>query len=124
MKVSKFIVLLFVLLMLSTCDYYQGFRFDNNFPRDVYIYLDAYGRESGGIVYPDTATPRGRVGSLVKLETGYPYWYSTTKEPAWVDTLSIFIFDADTINMYSWEEIRKGYKILQRYDISPEDIKA
>ena len=39
------------------------------------------------------------------------------------DTLSIFIFHTDTLNKYSWEEVRDGYKILRRYDLGIEDIK-
>ncbi|NWO28348.1 hypothetical protein [Capnocytophaga sp. oral taxon 903] len=37
------------------------------------------------------------------------------------DTLSIFIFSSDTLNKYSWEEVRRDYKILKRYDLSYED---
>ena len=33
------------------------------------------------------------------------------------DTLSIFIFSTDTLNKYSWEEVRRDYKILRRYDL-------
>ena len=38
------------------------------------------------------------------------------------DTLSIFIFHTDTLNKYSWEEVRDGYKILRRYDFGKEDL--
>jgi len=38
------------------------------------------------------------------------------------DTLSIFIFSSDTLNKYDWEEMRKGYKILKRYDLSIQDL--
>ena len=124
MKVLKFIVLLFVLLMFSTCDYYQDFMFKNNSTRGVHIYFEAYNRKLGKIVYPDTAIPIERVDNLYRQGERFFYTYATGKVDPWVDTLSLFIFDADTLNMYSWEEIRSGYKILQRYDISPEDIKA
>jgi hypothetical protein len=39
------------------------------------------------------------------------------------DTLSVFIFHTDTLNKYSWEEVRDGYMILKRYDLSLEDLK-
>ena len=39
------------------------------------------------------------------------------------DTLSIFIFSTDTLNKYSWEEVRRDYKILKWYDLSYEDCK-
>ena len=38
------------------------------------------------------------------------------------DTLSIFIFSTDTLNKYSWEEVRRDYKILRRYDLSIQDL--
>ena len=37
--------------------------------------------------------------------------------------MSVFIFHTDTLNKYSWQEVRDGYKILRRYDLSLEDIK-
>ena len=39
------------------------------------------------------------------------------------DTLSIFIFHTDTLNKYSWEEVRKGNMLLRRYDLGVEDVK-
>jgi hypothetical protein len=38
------------------------------------------------------------------------------------DTLSVFIFSSDTLNKYTWEEVRDGYKILKRYDLSYQDL--
>ena len=38
------------------------------------------------------------------------------------DTLSIFIFQGDTLATFSWQEIRSGYKILKRHDLSRQDI--
>ena len=120
MKVLKFIVLLFVLLMFSACpwEYRQSFRFHNNSTRDVYIQLNMQ------TMSLDTTITRVKLGVPIKQGTSFSYGYDSGKEDIWVDTLSLFIFDADTFNMYSWEEIKSGYKILQRYDISPENIKA
>lgn len=39
------------------------------------------------------------------------------------DTLFLFVFSTDTLNKYSWQEIRDGYKILKRYDLSLQDLK-
>lgn len=38
------------------------------------------------------------------------------------DTLTIFIFDGDTVASYEWEYIRNEYKILRRYDLSLQDL--
>ena len=39
------------------------------------------------------------------------------------DTLSVFIFHTDTLNKYTWDEVRDGYMILRRYDLSESDLK-
>lgn len=39
------------------------------------------------------------------------------------DTLSLFVFHADTVAKYDWETIRAKYNILKRYDLSLEDLK-
>ena len=38
------------------------------------------------------------------------------------DTLSIYLFHVDTLAKYSIDEIREDYKVLQRYDLSLEDL--
>ena len=120
MKVLKFTVLLFVLFVFTNCDYDQGFYFHNDSTRDVYIYLDAYGE----ILYPDTTILGYRRGVPYKKGDSFHYTYSREKGDLWIGTFSLFIFDADTFNVYSWAEIQSGYKVLQRYDISKENIKA
>ncbi|NLL27401.1 MAG: hypothetical protein GX259_01250 [Bacteroidales bacterium] len=40
------------------------------------------------------------------------------------DTLSIFIFDSDTLAKYSWDRIRSDYNILKRYDLSLKDLET
>ena len=37
--------------------------------------------------------------------------------------ISVFIFHPDTLNKHTWEEVRDGYMILKRYDLSLEDLK-
>lgn len=39
------------------------------------------------------------------------------------DTLSFVIVSVDTLNKYSWDEIRSSYNILQRYDLSRSDLR-
>ncbi len=40
------------------------------------------------------------------------------------DTLLFFVFSPDTLNKYSWDEIREGYKIIKRYDLRIEDLES
>jgi len=118
MKQLKIIVLLFALMTLTACpnlDYKKQFRFSNNSDVDVYIYM-------GRGLYPDT-TIWGEVKVGVPFKQGETRYYSYNYEND-LDTLCLFIFDADTFNMYEWEEIKNDYKILQRYDMTYEYIKA
>ncbi|NDW19891.1 hypothetical protein D0T53_13410 [Dysgonomonas sp. 216] len=34
------------------------------------------------------------------------------------DSVKIFVLDADTVNTYSWKQIREKNKILKRYDLT------
>jgi len=119
-------VLLFVIFMFSSCgDYYQGFMFINNSSCDVHIYMDPFRNlELYEIAYPDTTIPKVIGGRQYNKGVSFSYGYSHAKENVWVDTVSIFIFDVDTLNMYSFEEIRNGYKILQRYDMIYKEVQA
>ena len=123
MKQLKFVVSLFTFLTFMACpylDYQKSFIFSNNSDRDVYIYLGVASRELGGSLYPDTAIAEVKCGEPYKKGDSRQYCYNYEND---LDTLCLFIFDADTFNTYSWEEIKYGYKILQRYDISHENIK-
>ena len=40
------------------------------------------------------------------------------------DTLLVFIFDADTLDFYGWDSVRASYKVVQRYDLSLEDLQS
>jgi len=81
-----------------------------------------------GIFYPDSlpATDKHIVHDI-KTNTEYYYdsslkWdviYSSLPH----DTMSVFIFHSDTLKKYTWEDVRNGYKILKRYDLSLEDLK-
>jgi hypothetical protein len=38
------------------------------------------------------------------------------------DTVSFFIFDRDTVDLYPWDYIIQNYCVLQRYDFSKTDL--
>lgn len=38
------------------------------------------------------------------------------------DTISFFIYNADTLDRYEWNIIKENYMILQRYDLSIYDL--
>ncbi|MBS1748662.1 MAG: hypothetical protein JST63_02035 [Bacteroidetes bacterium] len=81
--------------------------------------------------YPDTTIPdlTGREWDLETISPAesavYDFPIRNWKElfeqlPA--DTLSLFVFHADTIQKYGWQEIRNEYKILKRIDLSQRDV--
>ena len=84
----------------------------------------------GTTAYPDTTLsfekkhigydtkPNNRAYRTLPTLT-YVEWFAKLPQ----DTLSIFIFSKDTLDTYLWEEIRQGYKTLQRYDLSLENLK-
>ncbi len=39
------------------------------------------------------------------------------------DTMMIYVFDAQTLDSVSWNDVIRDYKVLQRYDLSLQDIK-
>ena len=95
------------------------FDFYNNSNEDVYIYLGTVPRNVGGCLYPDTALMDSNVTfGPIKRNTFYgkDFYREFT-----INTFSLFILSADTINKYNWSEIKSGYKILQRYDLNVTD---
>lgn len=84
---------------------------------------------SSSSTYPDTSLPN----EVPRLKPVYPGEYSyldSRKSYREVfnelpdDTLSIFFFSVDTLTKYNWQEIRNGYKVLKRIDLSLQDLKS
>jgi len=71
-------------------------------------------RESGGCLYPDTGIHE--IKALITFSEKDGYYISFNRLLS-QDTFCLFIFAADTVNAYSWNEIKAGYKILYRYDL-------
>ena len=117
MKAIKLILLLVSGLILFTACPYPRYFFTvcNNSDRDVWIIS-----QSSIVPHPDTAIYRD-AEDIAFFSKGIcqNIGYNRLKGE---DTLHYFIFDADTINAYSWNEIKEGYKILRRYDLSGNDI--
>jgi len=122
-KKIKLIVFLFTLFVFTACpkvDYKHSFRFTNNASHGIYIFLKIPNEDD--ILYPDTTIAFVRSG--VPFGQGEIRHYSYNYLENELDTLILFIFDADIFDTYSWEEIRSDYKILQRYDIKFGNIKT
>ncbi len=143
MKAIKIIgISMFLLTTMSNCELKMDIRYpliirnNTNHLIDIYIVRDDL---NGSIKpYPDTLLPE-RKKYINKHNKEVPILISNIESNRWFnessvinwedifnslpkDTLSIFIFHTDTLNKYSWEEVRNGYKILKRYDLSLQDI--
>jgi len=113
------LVIAFSLFFLTACPdniMEEGsFKFYNNSDRNIYMYLGIATRESGGTLYPDTmiSEVQATVGPILK-NGFYRYQYRRFKD---CDTLCLYIFDADTVEKYSWDDVKLGYMIIKRYDL-------
>ena len=38
------------------------------------------------------------------------------------DTMSIFIISKNAVDKYGWEDVRENYRILERYDLSTDEV--
>jgi hypothetical protein len=124
-------ILISSIALLSSCNcflpnYYE-IDYVNNADYDVhYRILDNSGEDKN--CYPDTTISFGKRLGLVKAQSYFvdnigtlPIKNYFNNIPS--DTLSVFYFHPDTLAKYSWEEIQRDYKVLQRYDLSIEDVK-
>jgi hypothetical protein len=109
-------------------DYYYSIFIYNNSNDTIFLYV-ALGGEKG-IEYPDTTisfsqnfVKQRQINPYRKYDDGHPYtieylFFNKLNN----DTLSLYLFDKDTLDAYLWQTIQQDYKILQRYDLSLEDI--
>jgi hypothetical protein len=102
--------------------YQFNILFNNNSNLNLCIY-DSYS-------FPDTSISKIRHGAYyvgpnsketLKSKNGWDYDiinYNQGKK------LIIFVFNKDTIDKYSFNEIEAGYKITKRYDLSLDYLKS
>ena len=92
------------------------------------IYVSAGTRRYGMSSYPDTLLPADKPSLLIVRPNDYNNlatsigWEVAIKDND-PDSLNIYVFDADTINRYSWDKIKAHNKVLKRYDLSIDDLK-
>jgi hypothetical protein len=104
-------------------------QINNNSGNNIccYFYLVWEGGNEG-VVYPDTIISFDKK-DLICINSGEKIRTSRALVPIieWIstlpgDTLSVYFLSSDTLSKYSWEDVQQKYKILQRYDLSAEDI--
>ena len=100
-------------------------RIHNNTKHDISVFL-SYGNP----LFPDTLLPDRYYDTwgLHPTKPGIPIGYSTGIpykryiQSYGSDTIIIFIFHTDTLLKYTWDEVREGYMILKRYDVSWQEM--
>jgi hypothetical protein len=103
-----------------------GLKVVNNSETTIGLYFGVF-LESVPIS-PDTSLPYSNQYVFDDIESGGLYIYDKSRpfkkiyEITGVDTLAMFFFDNDTLAKYDWSEIRSGYRILKRYDLSLQDL--
>ena len=130
----KKLLLIIVCVVLISCKF-EGIgerkytiTVSNNSNHYIGLHFALGGLYDGGL-YPDTLLPHSDeyVCKDIKVSGKYYYYSSAKWEEIYsnlpCDTMSVFIFHTDTLNKYGWQEVRDGYKILRRYDLSLKDIK-
>ena len=130
MKTIKTILLTSITFLLSSCvmDPIYSCYFVNKSNRSVYSFFNYYS------LYPDTLMPQtppmdlnnpNKEGDTSKLwQDMCGIWDVFDTGNGVVDTMSIYIIDADTVALYSWDTVVKYNKVLQRYDLSLSDLEG
>ncbi|HEY4787045.1 MAG TPA: hypothetical protein VIH57_13400 [Bacteroidales bacterium] len=134
MKINYLIILLSMLSFTKCRDIASDKDYPlslvNNASYAVRYYL-ALGDGYATTAYPDTTLPVNNIfsdviiapGKKAILYNGKVKWEEIFQKFLPADTLSLFIFHSDTLKKYSWDDIKKGYKVLRRYDLSLDDLK-
>ncbi|MEQ9262420.1 MAG: hypothetical protein RLP14_04580 [Owenweeksia sp.] len=128
----KQIIALLILFTLSSAscdksivDKTYSIKFYNNTQEDLRL---IFGLPKYGQVYPDTVLSsnmpfliNARAGKRRFLDSDKKY-EEVFRDDLPADTLSIYVFDIDTINQYPWDTIAKYNLVEERLDFSLSDL--
>lgn len=131
MKTKHLFLITAFLVLLTSCDPVTTFSMVNNYHNPVYVISPELNCIS---LYPDTILPKDiEISSVLviqdKLKTFDKVLLFQEITPPTEeifcnnDTLSLYIFNADTVDSYSWDTVLKYNMVLQRYDLSMQDYK-
>lgn len=136
--IKKLIYLLLTTTVLSSCYSWGGRQvlgLVNNSEIEVSFYPYSFYPISlkYGSLYPDTVLKLDTLEdySLINIQPHCRAGFVTSFNhrdikkgmiPFESDTLMFFLFSTDTLKKYSWEEIKRDYKVLKRYDITGGEL--
>ncbi|WP_299523702.1 hypothetical protein [Winogradskyella sp.] len=125
--------LILILFLATSCE----IKMDNDFPLsvsnnsetsiNVYFNTD----QNFQYIYPDSTITNfeNRISEkilpsqIIAVSGGSSHWESIFEINVPNDTLSMFIINSDTLNLYNLGEIGSTYNILKRYDLSLSNLK-
>jgi hypothetical protein len=126
MKRLTIIITGFLICSASTCkhpfaDTFTRLSVKNESSQDILFIVS--------LNYPDTTIPEKKdlYGVSPNQTRGKDYSasdWSDVFDRTSNDTLSVFIFSADTVDMVDWQQVRSQYNILKRYDLSQSDVET
>lgn len=121
------LILLACFLVCNTCgkdgDKHDSIVFVNNSNNDIYVCGDDWS-------YPDTAinfanpSLGGDSYRVAAKTSGDPLRLRDTYEGRFgqIDKIMFFVFDAQVLENTPWDTVKAKYKVLERYDLSLEDL--
>ena len=126
----RFFLIILLVTNLYKCENAPYKRYSVDLKNDAEYSIGFYFALGGnyGTLYPDTLLPTTNqyIIKEIKRDSRYIYDSGIKWEEIYSqfpkDTLSIYIFHTDTLNQYTWEEVRDNYLILNRYDLSLDDL--
>ncbi len=119
-------LMIFIILLVSSCkiptDIESSIQIRNNSDQSVSTFIAL--PNGVGFAYPDTTLPLNEIPmqSAGLGQQNFYYFPRSLEEELNTlptDTISIYYFSTDTLNKYSWEEIRDNYMVLRRDDLVP-----
>ena len=114
---------LFILLTSSKClPFYNYLEIECNAPYDILCIIDLPSdpRKMTEIRPEpiDNFTTKANSHNMMRTLGTWEKFWSLYPD----DTVSFFFFHKDTVEKYSWDEIRQNNKLLVRYDIGVRDL--
>ena len=97
---------------------FYSFYNDSDYPITVYDFLYEPSNP-----YPDTTLPEQQPKWLTEIPVNDFSEITCRKGPQYGDTVSIYVFDADILAKYGWDNVRDSNLVLQRYDITYNEFK-
>lgn len=132
MKNTLIFIVVLLVLSAGSCEKFGEKKYvvwlENKSGVRLYNTVGTPGQGTAGI-YPDTSLPLSKpiFSEVLPQSTGYIIYGSQKIEKIFEllskDTLSVYVFNADTVDRYDWNTVRTQNRMLRRYDLSLQDLK-